>query len=298
MKKLFYTAFWFFRARFLGRHKPLQSVIFITDRCNLRCQHCALAANTANPADKTFEQVRQEMEYCYAQGSRFIDFEGGEPTLWRDGDRTVNDLIDEAKRMGFFSCTITTNAQRPFAGSHADSIWVSMDGTQSFHDKVRGEGTFQRLEQNIASCGHKHVSVNMAINTLNLSCVADAIEYVHNNPHIEMISFSFHTPYAGTEALFVDWDTRRQIIDTIIAYKKKGYKIMNSVSALKLMKDNKFEKQCWVSNFILPDGTKLTECTGKTAGVCDRCGFGMAAEMRSVFDFKIDTIIAGSKLRM
>lgn len=298
MKKLFYTAFWFFRARFLGRRKPLQSVIFITDRCNLRCQHCALAANTANPADKTFEQVRQEMEYCYAQGSRFIDFEGGEPTLWRDGDRTVNDLIDEAKRMGFFSCTITTNAQRPFAGSHADSIWVSMDGTQPFHDKVRGEGTFQRLEQNIASCGHKHVSVNMAINTLNLSCVADAIEYVYNNPHIEMISFSFHTPYAGTEALFVDWDTRRQIIDTIIAYKKKGYKIMNSVSALKLMKDNKFEKQCWVSNFILPDGTKLTECTGKTAGVCDRCGFGMAAEMRSVFDFKIDTIIAGSKLRM
>ena len=91
------------------------------------------------------------------------------------------------------------------------------------------------------------------------------------------------------------WQEYSKIVDE---YKKKGYKIMNSVSALKLMKDNKFEKQCWVSNFILPDGTKLTECTGKTAGVCDRCGFGMAAEMRSVFDFKIDTIIAGSKLRM
>ena len=58
------------------------------------------------------------------------------------------------------------------------------------------------------------------------------------------------------------------------------------------MAHNKFRKQCWVTNFILPDGTRLAECTGKTAGVCDRCGFCMAGEMRSVFDFKIDTIRA------
>lgn len=73
---------------------------------------------------------------------------------------------------------------------------------------------------------------------------------------------------------------------------------MNSVSALKLMKTNQYEKECWVSNFILHDGTRFSECTGKTAGVCDRCGFGMGAEMRSVFDFKPDTLLAGMKLRM
>ena len=260
------------------------------------------------PMMKSVEQIREELEYSYQQGSRFVDFEGGEPTVWRGwraGDPhdaehqlTVNDLIDMAHEIGFYSCTITTNAQTPFQGSHATSIWVSLDGVGPVHDDIRGEGAFAKLEENIAHCGHKAVSVNMTINTRNYANVEDAIRYVANNPNIQKISFGFHTPYAGTEALFLDWETRGKIIDRIIAMKKEGYPIMNSISGLKLMKHNKFEKQCWVSNFILHDGTRLTECTGKTAGVCDRCGFGMAGEMRSVFDFKIDTLMAGMNLRV
>lgn len=306
MKKYFYLAWWFVRARFLGRKKPLQSVIFITEACNLKCRHCALAQNgVATGKHKSFTQVKEEMSYCYNQGSRFIDFEGGEPTLWRGTDPlqperqlTVNDLIDLAKQMGFFSCTITTNAQMPFKGSKANSIWVSMDGIGAAHDDIRGEGAFAKLEKNIAESGHPAVSVNMAINNRNYESVVDAIKYVKQNPYIQLISFSFHTPYEGTEHLFLPWDKRCEVIDTIIKMKKEGYPIMNSVSGLKLMKDNKFRKECWVSNFILADGTRLDECAGKTAGVCDECGFGMAGEMRSVFDFKIDTLRAGMNLRM
>ncbi|MEG2666509.1 MAG: radical SAM protein, partial [Bacteroidales bacterium] len=111
-------------------------------------------------------------------------------------------------------------------------------------------------------------------------------------------SLNFHTPYQGTEDLYIsDYTLRGQIIDEIIALKKEGYPIMNSVSGLKLMKHNKFSKQCWVSNFILPDGTRYEECPGKSAGVCDSCGFCMAGEMHSVYTFKFDTILAGLKLR-
>jgi hypothetical protein len=73
---------------------------------------------------------------------------------------------------------------------------------------------------------------------------------------------------------------------------------MNSVSGLNLMKHNRFKKQCWVSNFIMPDGTRFTECQGKTAAICDQCGFSMAGEMNSVFNLKPDTILAGMRLRM
>ena len=73
---------------------------------------------------------------------------------------------------------------------------------------------------------------------------------------------------------------------------------MNSVSGLKLMKHNRFKKYCWVSNFILVDGTRLPECAGSVAGVCDRCGFCMAGEMHSVMTLKPDTIFAGLKLRV
>lgn len=297
MIKTAYLAKWFFGARFFGRKKPLQTVIFITDRCNLACRHCTVYNHT-NPKDKPFGQIREELEYSYDKGSRFVDFEGGEPMLWRDGDLNINNLIDLAKEIGFFSCTITTNAQMPFADCKADSIWVSMDGIGPFHDDIRGEGSFARLEKNIAECNHKNLSVNMTINTRNYTNVAEAIKYVKKNAHIKSISFSFHTPYAGTEHLTLDKTTRERTADEIIGFKKDGYPIMNSVSGLKLLKTNDFKKECWISNFILPDGTRLDECPGKTAGVCENCGFGMAGEMNSVFHFKPDTLLAGMRLRI
>lgn len=297
INQLLYVGQWFVRARFFGRHNPLQTVLFITNACNLGCKHCAIYEHK-NQVFKSIDAIREELAYSYKLGSRFVDFEGGEPTLWQQDGKTVNDLIDMALDMGFYSCTITTNAQRPFAGSHANSIWVSLDGVGPVHDDIRGPGAFARLEQNIATSGHPAVSVNMTINNRNYTHVEETIRYVKDNPYIQMISFSFHTPYKGTEHLFLDWSLRSQVVDLIIKMKREGFPIMNSISGLNLLRDNKYEKMCWVSNFILHDGTRFTECTGKTAGVCDQCGFGMGAEMRSVFDFKWDTLKAGMKLRM
>lgn len=296
MKKLFYLAWWFLRARLFGRKAPLQTVLFISDRCNLRCKHCNVY-ELKNPHNMTYEQIREHLEYSYKLGSRFVDFEGGETTIWRDGDKRINDLIDLAKEVGFFSATITTNAQQDFSGSKADSIWVSLDGIGKYHEAVRGEGTFARLEKNIAKAGHKALSVNMAINTLNYESVDETIEYAKNSPYIKSISLNFHTPFPGTEYLALDMDKRAEIIDRIIEYKKKGYPIMNSKSGLKLMKHNNFKKRCWVTNFIYADGTRDL-CVGYGTDKCDECGFCMAGEMACVFSFKPDTIFAGLSLRV
>jgi MoaA/NifB/PqqE/SkfB family radical SAM enzyme len=297
MNSTIYLPLWFFKAKLFGKKNPLQSVIFISDKCNLTCKHCNVYARK-EPNIKTYDQIKEELQYCYNIGSRFVDFEGGEPTMWHDGEYDLNSLIDLAKEIGFFSTTITTNAVRPFADSKADSIWVSLDGLGRYHDAVRGNGVFEKLIKNIEGSGHPDLSVNMVVNAINYESVDETIEFVKNNPHIKSISINFHTPYEGTEDMFLDWDTRCRVIDKVIAYKKKGYPIMNSVSGLKLMKHNKFKKQCWVSNFILADGTRLTECSGKTAGICDQCGLCMAGEMRSVMTLKSDTIFAGMKLRM
>ncbi len=295
IKQLFYLPWWFVRARFFGRKQPLQTVLFISDRCNLQCKHCSVYQQE-NQHNMTYDEVRRHLEYSYKMGSRFVDFEGGEVTIWRDGDHRINDLIDLAKSIGFYSATITTNAQLPFAGCHADSIWVSLDGIGQYHEAVRGKGTFGRLEKNIASCGHKHLSVNMVVNTLNYESVDETIEYAKQNTAIEMISINFHTPFPGTEYLMVDKALRNEIIDKVIAYKRKGYPIMNSVSGLKKMKDMRFEKRCWVTNFIYPDGSR-GNCIGEGTDICNDCGFCMAGEMASVFNFCPDTIVAGLKLR-
>ncbi|KAA6339335.1 hypothetical protein EZS27_012721 [termite gut metagenome] len=297
MYKLAYLAWWFFKVRFLGKQQPLQTVLFISEKCNLHCRHCTVYKKE-NPYIKTYQQVKEELAYSYLQGSRFVDFEGGEPMIWNNGEYTINDLIRLAKKTGFFSTTVTTNAQVPFSSCEADSIWVSLDGLGAYHEDVRGKGTYERLLKNIEGSGHPKLSVNMAINRLNYLSVEDCIKFAKESPYIRSISLNFHTPYAGTEDLFIDWKTRGEIIDKIIRMKKEGYPIMNSVSGLRLMKTNKFPKQCWVSNFIMADGSRLAECQGKSASVCDRCGLCMAGEMRSIFTFKPDTILAGMKLRV
>ena len=308
LRHLPYLGWWYLRALF-GRKAPLQSVIFILDRCNLRCKHCSVYELT-NPRIQTFEQIRGELEYCYSAGSRFVDFEGGELYLWKDGDKTIDDVIDLAHESGFWSATITTNAQLPFNGSHADQVWVSMDGIGTFHDEIRGKGAFERLEKNIAAFKRNApegrvlppVCVNMVINNLNESNVEEALDYVKDNPYIDNISLNFHTPFKETEGLFLDPERRNEIIDTLISRKRKGYPIMNTVPGLKAMrmKDGLTvctDKWCWVTNFIFSDGSRSPKCMGFTHGVCDRCGFSMGGEMYSLFHFSPATIAAGLNLR-
>ncbi|MCQ2164882.1 MAG: radical SAM protein [Bacteroidales bacterium] len=301
IRQLFYLGQWFVRARLFGRKAPLQTVLFITDKCNLRCKHCSVYGS-AGYRQRKFDDILQDMRESYKAGSRFIDLEGGEPTLWKEDGKTINDIIDAALRMGFFSITVTTNAQQDFSWIHPDSIWVSMDGVGEYHERVRGEGTFARLEENIRKSGKKHICVNMVVNSLNWESLDAAMEYARSNEAIEQISINFHTPYPGTEYLMLPVEKKVELIDKVLEYKKKGYPVMNSRSGLRRMKRNalgemKLGKECFVTNFIYPDGSRGL-CVGYGTDKCAQCGFCMAGEMSSVFHFCPDTIFAGFKLRM
>lgn len=301
IKQLFYLGQWFVRARFFGRKAPLQTVLFITDKCNLRCKHCSVYGS-AGYRQRKFEDILEDMKASYKAGSRFIDLEGGEPTLWKEDGKTINDIIDAAMKMGFFSVTVTTNAQQDFSWINPNSIWVSMDGVGEYHDRVRGEGAFARLEENIRKSGKRHICVNMVVNTLNWESLDAAMNYARDNEAIEQISINFHTPYPGTEYLMLPVEKKVELIDKVLEYKRKGYPVMNSYSGLKRMKRNalgqiQLGKECFVTNFIYPDGSRGL-CVGYGTDKCKDCGFCMAGEMSSVFHFCPDTLLAGFKLRM
>lgn len=307
--QLCYLPIWFLKNVIFRKHGPLQTVLFITDYCNLRCKHC-FEMGHACTMQKSYEKIKEELEYSYKQGSRFVDFEGGEPTLWREDGKDINDLIKLAKEIGFFSCTVTTNAQMDFSWVNADLIWMSLDGYKEYHDRVRGEGAFEKLDKNARIFAEKQkekkaagqktctLGCNMAVNNINKDSVADVISYVKNSGFIESIAINFHTPYPGTEELMLDDKTKAEVIDRIIELKKQHYPIQNSVSGLKMMKVRGFKKNCWVSNFIITDGTRFKTCPGETLGICDDCGFCMAGEMYCVMHLKPDTLLAGMSLRM
>ncbi|MCL2008813.1 MAG: radical SAM protein, partial [Treponema sp.] len=279
MRQLLYYIRWYFKARFLNKKKPLQTVLAVSDECNMRCRHCTVY--NQNPIVKSYAQIKDELIYAYKSGSRIMDFQGGEPTIWKDGEHNLNSLIRLAKEMGFFSVTATTNALEPFPDLESDTQWVSLDGIGSYHDDIRGAGAFEKLLENVVGCNHKNLSANMVVNNRNYKSVRETIQFVRDSPYFKSIAINFHTPYETTGDLFLDWDARNQVIDLVLKMKQEGYPILNSKSGLNYMRDNNFEKVCWISGFILPDGTKYDECPGRFANLCERCGYSMAGEMRS-----------------
>jgi MoaA/NifB/PqqE/SkfB family radical SAM enzyme len=240
------------------------------------------------------------MRYCYEQGSRIIDFEGGEPHLWRDKEAgaDLNTLIDLARQMGFYSLTVTTNAQMPITAT-SDLIWISIDGLEANHDEQRGAGSFARAMAHIDACDHPNLNLNMAVTNRNYRDFEAVADLVKTHPKLKRMSFSFYVPYTSRDLLLTQ-EMRDEVIDKALELKKAGYPLMNSRPGLELLREPKnflAKKQCWISNFISSDGTRTPSCPGEVAGVCEDCGFGMGPEMSLLFSLHPAMVKAGLTIR-
>ena len=163
-----------------------------------------------------------------------------------------------------------------------DVLWVSVMGIEDC-----------RLLEDL-----NNASLYIVVSLQNCQELLDVLEFVQQHPAIKQIAFNFHTPFAGSDHLALSQEQREEVIRQLIAYKRKGYRIMNSISGLKNMQALRFKRHCWICNFIYCDGRHSSQCIDdKESGICERCGFCMAGEMSAVFNCKPDTIISGLAIR-
>lgn len=130
----------------LRRRDPIVGSLIVTDRCNLACRHCAVA--NLRRIDYRFTILQQDLRNLYAQGVRILLLYGGEPLLWHDGQRTLRDVVAEARAIGFYWVVIVTNGTRGLDLPEADLVLVSLDGTREHHDAIRGR-TYETVLANI-----------------------------------------------------------------------------------------------------------------------------------------------------
>ena len=100
------------------KKEPILGTVIVTDKCNLKCKHCSV--NNITAVVHPYEQIRREMQQLYDMGIRILFFCGGETFLWRDGERTLRDLVVEAKEMGFLIVNVVTNGTFPIDLPEAD----------------------------------------------------------------------------------------------------------------------------------------------------------------------------------
>ena len=106
--------------------------IILTDKCNLQCRHCSV--NNITAVLYPYAQIREEMKQLYDMGVRILFFCGGETFLWHDGDRSLRELVIEAKKMGFLIVNVVTNGTFPLELPEADLILLSLDGDRERHN--------------------------------------------------------------------------------------------------------------------------------------------------------------------
>lgn len=134
---------------------PIQAQILLTERCNLRCKHCAVPEEwspVAKASELSTDEWRSIIARLVRHGVSRLWFTGGEPLLRQD----LPELVTHGLRLGVERVVVVTNATtlRPAVaecvaslcrGYPRFSLHVSLDGASAHtHDRMRGEGSWTR----------------------------------------------------------------------------------------------------------------------------------------------------------
>jgi len=262
-----------------GNKRPIAAGVPLTDSCNLACSHCVVRNGTLG--HHSFKRICGWIDEMYRAGARVLYLQGGEILLWKEGALRPNDVVTAARKSGFFKIAAITNGTLPI-DLDVDTLWVSVDGPEEIHDAVRGQGTFKSLVDNVQACSHPRMYANVTINTVNAPRLDDTIAAIERINRFRGISINFHTPYPGVEPLALPQEQRVAVINRLRALKRTGHRILNSAAGLKLLASQRYKRP--INMIRMAEQGRLFDCCWgrEHPGVCERCGYGIIAEMSAM----------------
>ncbi len=261
--------------------------IIVTDKCNLSCKHCSV--NNINCVIYPYEQIKKEMEKLYNMGVRILFFCGGETLLYKDKDKTIRDLVIEAKNMGFLIVNLVTNGTLPINVPEADLILLSLDGNRGKHNEIRGD-TYDTILENIKNATSDNICFYMAINQINKDCIEDVCLLAKNTKNVRAVSFNFHTPYPNTKHLYLNKEEKAVCCEKIAKMMKEKVPVFNLKSAFKYIINNTFDTPC--NQCVVIENGKVSTC-GRCIDIpnlCEKCGYFFVAEYTLIFKGNIKVI--------
>lgn len=277
-----------------GRVTPVLAGYKITHRCNLRCVHCPYWSR--NCPEQDFPGVVLTLRRLRDMGVRILILEGGEPLIWRDGQRDIRDVIHEAKKL-FPSVCMTTNGTLSWRGLPLDRVWVSLDGPESINDALRGPGVFRQALKNIEGESGGRAFVSTTINTCNVESIPELLAILSGK--VQGVTIQFYYPYQGLpDPLFIAPEKRIGVLSQLMDLKKQGLPVANSYRSLADLRRNPWTCEDRLLANAEPDGTILHGCYLKNRGPanCELCGFAAHNEMSLAFAGVVDSIRTGMQI--
>ncbi len=132
-----------------GIYPPSFITLSPTQRCNLHCVGCYASAHVNAPS-LSYEVVDKICNEVYNEwGNRFMTISGGEPFMYRDGEKTLFDIWKKYNEMLFLVYTNGTLINEENAKKLAElgnvTPAISVEGFEKETDERRGRGVFKRI---------------------------------------------------------------------------------------------------------------------------------------------------------
>jgi len=240
----------------------------LTDNCNLRCPHCFhfrhIGSNQTEP--KSIEAWQNLFKKLYKKGIRRVLLIGGEPALRLDVIRLATNI--------FPYIDICSNGTIKIDDFYTQKIFVSIDGTEDYHDKLRGPGIFSKVLGNYT--GDKRVVLSMTVTKDNLAHLEYVIKLAiaHN---MMGVSCDIYTPSPAVreqDALFVNENDRKAIVSKFRSLKKKYPRhFLMSHSAIKWFERSDHSRDaCYWRQAVLHFDSQLNERESCKDLDCANCG--------------------------
>ena len=210
--------------------------------------------------------------------------------MWKDGEKSLRDLVIEAKKMGFLIVNVVTNGTFPIDLPEADLILLSLDGNRLQHNKIRGD-TYDTIMENIQNATSDNICFYMAINQINKSGIRDVCRKAKDMRNVRAVSFNFHTPYPDTKELSLSPREKAVCCNVIAKMMKEGAPVFNLKSAFPYLIRNSFPMPC--HQCVVMENGKLSTCGRciEVEGLCEKCGYFFVAEYTLLFRGNVKIIL-------
>lgn len=139
-------------------------VVELTSVCNLSCEYCFKEPGTSHLSSDLLERVLTEARLL---GASKITYAGGEPSLYPYLDKAFG----TARKLGYRYALVTNGWHFPRIIPLLDDtraalnhVFFSLDSAEeTSHDRVRGEGSFQRIMTAVELCRNHNLPFSFLV---------------------------------------------------------------------------------------------------------------------------------------
>jgi len=234
------------------RKRPFVLSHGINARCNLRCKFCDYWQE--NGKEMSTEAIFGLLDEARSFGIGVYNAWTAEPLLRPD----LPKILHHAKERGMVTSMITNGMllrKRVHELDDLDRLSVSVDGIESYRE-IRGAPIDPVLEgiEAAQDAGHQ-VLINCVISGKNLDEVEDLVRLAQEMG--TLISFEPLHVFEGMERevwdemAIRDLSRYRKTMDRLLEMKNNGYPIINSLTYLKMVRDQNPSFRCHASDIVL-----------------------------------------------